>query len=233
METIKITAHSGCEGTAMNSMEYLQLALQLPIDFIEIDVRRAEDGRLILTHDRAEDQLLITLEDAFRMILPGQPGVNCDLKEYGLEEDVLRCAEKCGLTAGRFLFTGSVTDCRHFKERHPDVTVHINPEELVPDFYDRMKALRNNNPADAGGISGGAREEALEELLKACHESGYDTINVNYRVCDREMLRRCREEKIALSVWTVDDPEDMRSMINLGVSGITTNYPSRLTEVLR
>jgi glycerophosphoryl diester phosphodiesterase len=33
-------------------------------------------------------------------------------------------------------------------------------------------------------------------------------------------------------VWTVNDPADMRRLISLGVDGIVTDYPSRLTQEL-
>jgi len=33
-------------------------------------------------------------------------------------------------------------------------------------------------------------------------------------------------------VWTVDEEDDMREMIEMGVGGIITNYPDRLNKVL-
>ena len=41
---ILLTAHSGCENTAQNSAEYIQKALDLPCDIIEVDVRKNADG---------------------------------------------------------------------------------------------------------------------------------------------------------------------------------------------
>ena len=35
---------------------------------------------------------------------------------------------------------------------------------------------------------------------------------------------------LAVVVWTVNDPEDMRELIALGVDGIITNWPNRLVE---
>ena len=35
-----------------------------------------------------------------------------------------------------------------------------------------------------------------------------------------------------VNVWTVNDPADMRNLIAAGVTGIVTDYPDRLRDVL-
>ncbi len=35
------------------------------------------------------------------------------------------------------------------------------------------------------------------------------------------------------SVYTVNDQDDMRALVDLGVDGISTNYPDLLEQVLR
>ena len=65
-----ITAHSGCEGTARDSMESVELALALGADAIEMDIRRAPDGLLYISHDRqtgSEIESKHTLEAVFRI----------------------------------------------------------------------------------------------------------------------------------------------------------------------
>ena len=50
-----ITAHSGCEGTPDNSREHILAAIASGAEMIEVDVRQAPDGTLILSHDVPED----------------------------------------------------------------------------------------------------------------------------------------------------------------------------------
>jgi glycerophosphoryl diester phosphodiesterase len=37
---------------------------------------------------------------------------------------------------------------------------------------------------------------------------------------------------IAVNVWTVDDPEQIRALVEMGVDAIITNVPSMCREVL-
>ncbi|MCB9751082.1 MAG: glycerophosphodiester phosphodiesterase [Myxococcales bacterium] len=49
---------------------------------------------------------------------------------------------------------------------------------------------------------------------------------------DAARLADARARGLAVVVWTVNDPEDMRELIALGVDGIITDYPDRLRRVL-
>lgn len=46
-----VTAHSGCMGTKMNSIEYLEKATKSGVDIIEVDISITKDRTPILYHD--------------------------------------------------------------------------------------------------------------------------------------------------------------------------------------
>ena len=80
-----ITAHSGCDSTPDNSMDFVRHALQLQVDALEVDVWR-KCGKLILSHDEPVDMNHPLLEEVFALVKE-HPSmmVNCDLKEKGLD----------------------------------------------------------------------------------------------------------------------------------------------------
>jgi glycerophosphoryl diester phosphodiesterase len=53
-----------------------------------------------------------------------------------------------------------------------------------------------------------------------------------YKTVTEEMVSHCNAAGMKLIPWTVNQPEDMRRLIKLGVDGIITDYPDRLFLVL-
>lgn len=212
-----ITAHSGCSGTPANSMEYIEKACSLPIAALEIDIRRRPGGELLLTHDPIADVPLVRLEDAFAYLQDKQIQINCDLKEYELEDGILEAAERNGIARDRIIFTGSVTRARTFMQSCKDVCVMINPEELFPAFYTDIRVKKN---------------ETMHVMLDVCKESGYSAINIDFRVMDDELYRMCADAGIAVSAWTADREEDMRDLCEKQVVNITTNHPELALEII-
>ena len=102
-----ITAHSGADGTKENSLEFVAYAMQTGADALEVDVRMGENGILILSHDKTDEDA-VRLADVFRMMgkYPGMR-INCDLKECGLEVAVRQLALISGLKTEQILYSGS------------------------------------------------------------------------------------------------------------------------------
>lgn len=50
---------------------------------------------------------------------------------------------------------------------------------------------------------------------------------------DEDFMRRCGQLGLRVNTWTVDDPERMARLVELGVHGIITNVPAVAREVLR
>ncbi len=201
-----ITAHSGCDKTPENSLRYIRHALSCPFDVIEIDIRRRKDGALVLSHNDDNLNKKVLLGDAFKRISKSPIYVNCDLKENGLEDDVIRIANENGLELYRLIFTGSVTEPETFMKRYKDIKVFINPEVLIDDFYTRVTR----------------KKEDL--LVNKALEYGFKVLNVNYRMCDEKFFKMCDKAGIQISAWTVDDRDTFDSLRKQGILNITTNH---------
>lgn len=47
-----------------------------------------------------------------------------------------------------------------------------------------------------------------------------------------EFIKNMHNRNVAVQFWTIDDEDEMRELVELGVDGIMTNYPSKLKTVL-
>ena len=51
-------------------------------------------------------------------------------------------------------------------------------------------------------------------------------------VLDQALVEKAGREGLKVHAWTINDEAEMRSLLDLGVDGIITDYPGRLTSVL-
>jgi glycerophosphoryl diester phosphodiesterase len=61
---------------------------------------------------------------------------------------------------------------------------------------------------------------------------GANALALKYKAASPELVAMFLARAMGFWVWTVDEEEDMRAMIDMGVGGIITNYPDRLNKVL-
>ena len=54
-----------------------------------------------------------------------------------------------------------------------------------------------------------------------------------YTVVTPENVAWCHKRGIKVVPWTVDEPDDIRRMVDCGVDAIISNYPDRLIEIVR
>ncbi|MGI6009993.1 MAG: glycerophosphodiester phosphodiesterase [Ruminococcus sp.] len=209
-----ITAHSGADGTPDNSMEFVRYALMHHADVLEVDVRMAK-GRLIVSHNETGDDA-VALKDIFDTLTAfADTRINCDLKEYDLEEEVLNLARVCGLSPGRLLYSGSVKPAEQSVFcSWREVEVFWNVEECIPDVYKTDEAGQGNPLTD----------EETEKLIRECRKYGIHVININEKYVTPEFLSAMKESGVRISVWTVNDPKRIREFLDYGIFNITTRH---------
>lgn len=215
-----ITAHSGCDGTKNNSLEFIRHALDTEADCLEVDVRKNHLGELVLSHDESEEDC-VKLQDALAL-LRERPGkmINCDLKHEGLELPVYRLAAQLQM-ADRLIYSGTVSTelLREKEDKLPEAGIYLNIESIYPGIYDETED-RTVRALELDQL-----DQALEEA-KRCHGA---VINMEYTLVTDEVLECLSKHGLGCSAWTVDEDPEIRRLLGKGIANVTTN---RLKESL-
>jgi glycerophosphoryl diester phosphodiesterase len=68
--------------------------------------------------------------------------------------------------------------------------------------------------------------------IERARRLGAEALNPERSVVSRELVEEAHGEGLAVYVFTVDDPEEMRRLLEMGVDGLFTNHPGRMRALL-
>ena len=209
--------HRGASALAPeNTLEALQLAVELGCDMLELDVLPLRDGSLVLAHSRRELTLEpATLDDALALAADRFPdvGLQLDLKARGCEENVVAALRRHGVVERAWI---SGFDARSLRR-----SAKLEPQ--LPRSYtlprDRLGISKRGPLARTGRQTLALRLPALLRRARAT------AVTLHYSLASPAAIRRAHELEAAVYVWTVDDPELAQRLVVAGADGIITNDP--------
>jgi glycerophosphoryl diester phosphodiesterase len=215
--------HRGAAGHAPeNTLAALELALQYGVDMVEFDVRRSSDGALMLLHDDSVDRTTngkgrieelslrmlreldagggerIPLLEEALACLNGRAGAMIELKVRGMAAEVCATVEAAH-------FQGTVMYASFFHEELLPV------RRLMGDAL--TLALIDNAPTHSTAFATNARATHAGLALDAVTP---------------DIVKALQGQGIKVFVYTVDEPEDIAHMKQMGVDGIISNFPDRI-----
>jgi glycerophosphoryl diester phosphodiesterase len=221
-----------------NTLPAFQACVDLGYRYLETDVQITADGTLVAFHDATLERVtdrtgrvdamnwselsqariggrepIMRLED----LLGAWPDVkfNLDIKAAGVLAPLVRLVTRMGV-ADRICL-GSFSDARIAAARRlfgPTVCTSLGPRGVA------ALRLSSYSPRAAGlvRIQAGCAQVPLQLGGRA--------------LVDERFMAAAHARGLQVHVWTVDDPEEARAMLDLGVDGIMTDRPAMLREVL-
>ena len=214
-----VIAHRGArDAAAENTLPAFRLAREFGADWVELDVRRTADGVVIVHHDAHLNDGRIIREldyDDLPEAIPSLAealeecdgmGVNIEIKNLrddpDYDEDHLVSDAVAGLAQA-----------------------YLGPDRVLVSSFniDALDRLREVDPTiplallfDIGDPNSNI-ERALAHEMSAIHP--YDPL-VTATIVDR-----AHAVGLEVNVWTVNDPDRMAELIEMGVDGICTDVP--------
>jgi glycerophosphoryl diester phosphodiesterase len=220
-----------------NTLEAFARAVSIGYRHLETDVHATSDGVVVVFHDRTTDRMLgrpgrigdVSWADLITVRVNGAAAVprldelltafpdrflNIDMKSAASVAPTVDVVRRTG-SAGRVLLA-SFDDRRLAEARRlagPDVATSLGERGAA--------AVWLASRAGRGGVRAAGRAVAAQMPLRA----GPITVT------DRRFIDYAHRLGLAVHVWTVDDPADIRVLLDAGVDGIMTDHIDVLRDV--
>jgi glycerophosphoryl diester phosphodiesterase len=223
--------HKGADAiTTGNTLDSFEAAIEHGVDMIELDVLRDREGRLIVAHDYEDAMRRRPLDltealDAFTEPPLDKVEIDCDLKLHGREAELAGAIAGRGLLERAMVSTMEIGSIRKLRQLEPELRLGWTYPKTKRDWTQYGWA----KPALAAGLS--AMKRRFPSLLaQQVPELDVDAVWAYHRVITPKLVEAALDTGVELIAWTVDEPERIAELLEMGVNGICTNDP-RLFDV--
>lgn len=243
--------HGGASGHApANSLRSIKLALELGVDVVEFDLRPCRDA-LVLAHDdslahhghptrlvsqsrllelqalsQERDLRIARFEEALELI-KGRALANIDLKADGYEESVVERVRALGMS-GEVMYSSLI----------PSSLARIR--QLEPGAFSALSYPEDRGEASSRTYLKPVVSLALTwmrltlpgRILQMMSLAKVNSAMLYHRVISPRIIETVQTAGGRLFAWTVDDAQRIQELSEMGVNGVTTNYPDLFRKTL-
>lgn len=236
--TTKIWAHRGSSGFAPeNTMPAFEVAKELDVDGIELDVQMTKDGELVVIHDETINRTSdgkgwvkdFTLEQLRKFnFAKNKPGFG--FVTIPTLREVYELFQDTDYIINVELKTSVVP--YEIEEKVHELTVEMGMEDrvLYSSFsHSSVKKMQNyvTKEKTAFLFCDGWLDVAS---YGAAH--GVQALNpAIYYLEMKELVQECHNNDMQVNVWTVNEEEHALRLRDMGVDTIITNHPGKMREL--
>lgn len=223
-----VIGHRGAMGhETENTLASVQKALDLGVDMIEIDVFKISSGELVVFHDQTVDRLTngpgnieeYNISDLSRLILDGG-------HKIPMLQDVLKLIDNKVVLNIELKGANTADKVNHTIDFYTKSRGWSPENFIISSFnWDELRAMRKLNKNVAIAV---LTEDDPLDAIEVGKELNAVAINPYFKNLDADVAKKIKEAGFKIYTWTVNEPEDIVAMKNLGVDGIITNFPERI-----
>ena len=235
-------AHRGASGDGLapeNTLAAIERAIEIGVDAVEIDIHLTADGHVAVIHDRTVDRTTngagpvdqMTLDELKRLDAGGWFG-----KSFAGER-VPTLQEVLDLVRWRALI---LIEAKTEEAAEQAVTIirseraqsRVVMQSFIGPAVRSINRLDRRIPTAFLMTGSEANLRRRTGVVKRGLNLGANALALRYTAATPDLVQMFLNRAMGFWVYTVDEPEEMREMIEMGVGGIITNFPDRLNEVL-
>jgi glycerophosphoryl diester phosphodiesterase len=218
-----------------NTMVSFESAVALGSDWLELDIQRTKDGHLVVTHDASTKRVtgkdsIVTqatlaelrqlnfgayrndgknyeaplLKEVFDFAKSKNICVSVQPKNNGLVRDAIKLAKEAGMV-----------DRIGFNDINCEYLIEVKQvERSIPVFWDRLP------------------HTDFETDLFIAKKFGFETLMYLNEAITEEKFTKVKEAGIFFGACVINDVNDMKKYLRMGVDAFYTDYPAQLKALI-
>ena len=240
-----VIAHRGVSGSyPENTLSAFQAAIDIRAEMVELDVSISKDGIPVVVHDKTVDRTTdfegdvqsFSVEELKRMqvgawfseefrgeefptlresleLMKGQIAVNIEIKSEAVSD----------------VINGGIVDKALQIVKELDMSSSVIFSSFDYRVMEHLNVLDAQMPKALLYESSQSGELKPSELVKKYE---VDVFNCSYRQLTPEWIADLQAHQIPYLVYTVNEPDLMKELLKKGVSGIFTDFPQELMDIV-
>jgi glycerophosphoryl diester phosphodiesterase len=232
---VAVTAHRGASLHAPeNTLAAFRAAVTAGADYVELDVQRTRDGRLVVLHDA--DLMRVAGDPAKVRNTPLADLQTADVgARYGLQftgEYVPALEDVVAMARGQLKLNVELKYNVPDPALAPAVVELLRRERFVDDAVVTsldLAALRQVEQLAPEIATGLIVTAAVGDVTRL----DVDFVSLNSARARPRLVRRLHAAGKQVHVWTVNDPDVMLRMLERGVDNVITDDPAQLVRLMR
>jgi glycerophosphoryl diester phosphodiesterase/dienelactone hydrolase len=235
-----VTAHRGNSSEfPENTVPAFESGIEVGADWIELDILRTKDGKLVVIHDlttkRVGDQNLVVAKSSYEELAKvdvasdfrrrsGKTIAECPPQQIPLLKDVLRLVMNQGRTrvsiqpkmncvADVVALVKAMKAERWVGFNDGNLQYMAEVKRLAPKvtvFWDRGK------------------DTNIDEDIRIAKKHGFEALVLHYEGVTPEKIKKIKSAGIEIGAWTVNDRATMKRLLESSVERLYTDHPRLL-----
>lgn len=248
-----VIAHRGGAGIfPENTLYAFQESWKLGVDVLETDVRETSDGKLVLLHDKTVNRTtdgegeisqmsleevkelnaaakfvtdngqafplpyqkitIPTLDEVFSALPEAKFNIEIKQPSPTIDDSLCNLIRERKMTEKVVVASFSQEALDEFRGKCPEVATSASTSEMTKFLaYQKTGISESFNPQMSA--------------LQTAEKLGF------LQIVTKDFIENAHKLNLQVHVWTINNPDDMRRLFELGVDGIMTNYPDKLLKV--
>lgn len=237
---VKNFAHRGFSGKyPENTLLAFLKAVEEGCDGIEMDVHLTKDGEVVIIHDEKLDRTCTngtgyvrdyTLKELKQFDVSSSFAGSCDPQAVPTLREYFDLVKDTGIVTNIELKTG-IFEYEGIEKKVYDLIQEYGLKEKIIISSFNHFSIRRMKALDSEIRCGLLTETWLIDAGKYTKSVGAECLHPIFYNMTEEVAAEVKSQGIDINTWTVNEEEDIKTMIRRGVTSIIGNYPDRVNRI--